>query len=56
MDIADDVEGLDDAKWNLQVVQKRPSAGGERKRTEDDWGVVSDKREGGLQSRDSRCN
>ena len=24
LDIADDVEGLDAAKWNLQVVQKRP--------------------------------
>ena len=24
LDIADDVEGLDEEKWNLQVVQKRP--------------------------------
>lgn len=26
LDIADDVEGLDEEKWNLQVVQKRPLA------------------------------
>jgi len=28
LDIADDVEGLDAAKWNLQVVQKRPGREG----------------------------
>jgi hypothetical protein len=27
LDIADDVEGLDEEKWNLQVVQKRPPRG-----------------------------